>query len=189
MKAFKSLLCVALAVLISSGAMAADEAKKGKGDAKNRQARTPSVTARFLGDIELTAEQKEKVAAIDKEFAVKAAEIRKKTDSILTEDQIKARAEAQKAARAAGSKGPDAQKAVSAALKLTDEQKTKMADVQKANRELSQQVVAALKKVLTEEQAAKLKVPAARAGKKGAAKKGDAVKKPEDKSKKKPEGK
>jgi Spy/CpxP family protein refolding chaperone len=182
MKALKNLLCVALVLAISSGALAADEAKKGKGEAKKGKRPAPSVTARFLGDIELTAEQKEKVAAIDKEFAAKAADIRKKTESILTEDQIKARAEAQKAARAAGSKGADAQKAVNAALKLTEEQKTQMADVQKANRELSGQVVAALKKVLTEEQAAKLKAPAAR----GNAKKGNA-KKPAAKAKKKPE--
>ena len=184
MKALKGLMCVALALVISTGALAADEAKKGKGEAKKGKRPAPSVTARFLEGIELTAEQKEKVAAIDKEFAAKAAEIKKKGDAILTEDQIKARAEAQKAARAAGSKGPDAQKAVNAALKLSDEQKTKMAEVQKANRELSGEVVAALKKVLTEEQSAKLKAPAAR----GNAKKGDA-KKPAAKGKKKPESK
>ncbi len=188
MKVLKALLCVALAVLMSSGAMAADEAKKGKGQARKGQRRAPSVSARFLGDIELTAEQKEKVAAIDKEFAAKAADLRKQTASILTEDQQKARAAAQKAAREAGKKGQEAAKAVAEASKLTDEQKKKMADVQKGNRELAQQVFAALKKVLTEEQAAKLKAPAGRGNaKKGAAKKGDAAKKPAGKGKKKPE--
>lgn len=188
MKALKGLLCVALALVISSGALAADEAKKGKGEAKKGKRPAPSVTARFLGDIELTAEQKEKVAAIDKEFAAKAADLRKQTTSILTEDQQKARAAAQKAAREGGKKGAEAQKAVAEATKLTDEQKKKMAEVQKGNRELGQQVVAALKKVLTEEQAAKLKAPAGRGNaKKGAAKKGDAAKKPAGKGKKKPE--
>ncbi|GEM_PF-387783 len=188
MKALKGLLCVALALVISSGALAAEEAKKAKGQARKGQRRAPSISARFLGDIELSAEQKEKVAAIDKEFAAKAADIRKMTADILTEDQQKARAAAQKAAREAGKKGPEAQKAVNGAVKLSEEQQKKMADVRKANGELAQQVVAALKKVLTEEQAAKLKAPRGRQNaKKGAARKGDAAKKPAGKGKKKPE--
>ncbi len=181
MKVLKGLLCLALAVAVSSGAMAAEEARKGKGAAKKGQRRAPSVTARFLQGIELSADQKEKVAAIDKEFAAKAAELRKQTASILTEDQRKARADAQKAAREAGKKGADAFKAINAAVKLTEEQQKKMADVRKANGELAKGVLAALKKVLTEEQAAKLKSFGARRGagaKKGAAKKGDAAKKP-----------
>lgn len=187
MKVLKSLLCVAMVVALSSGAMAADEAKKGKGAAKKGQRRAPSITARFLQGIELTADQKEKVAAIDKEFAAKAADIRKQSASILTEEQRKARAEAMKAARESGKKGQDAFKAINAAVKLSEEQQKKMADVRKANSEMAQQVVAALKKVLTEEQAAKLKAPRGRQG----AKKGAGAKKPANKNAdaKKPAGK
>lgn len=193
MKAMKSLMCLALVIVMSSGAIAADEARKAKAGARKGQRKVPSVTARLLRDIELTAEQKKQVADIDKEFAAKVAEIRKAMSGILTEEQQKTRAAAIKAAREAGQKSLEARKAIAEATKLTEEQKKKMADIQKSNRELTQQVVAALKKVLTEEQASKLNAPRAR--REGAkARKGDAARKagnrkPDDRKAKKADSK
>jgi hypothetical protein len=181
MKAIKGLLCVALALVLSSGALAADEARKEKGG-KAAARKAPAPTAQLLKDIELTDAQKEQVAAINKEFAGKQAEIQKKQASILSADQIKAQREVMANAKKAGTKPADVRKEVDAALKLTDEQKTQMAEVRKAQGELRGQMIAALKKVLTEEQAARL--PQQRGAAKG--KKPAGEKKPNAK-KKKPE--
>ena len=190
MKALKTVLLLALTLVLATGAVAEDAAKKGekgKAAAKKGERKAPGVTARFTKDLDLSAEQKEKVAAIDKEFAAKAAEISKAEAGVLTKEQVEARAAAMKAARESKDKSPEArkaaQKSVQDALKLTDDQKTKMAEVNKSRQELSGKVLAALKKVLTEEQIKSL--PTARRGegakgKKPAGekkKKGDAAKK------------
>ena len=57
--------------------------------------------------IELTADQKTKVEALNKEFGPKLAECRKKAASIITADQKKARTEAMKKAKADGKKGKE----------------------------------------------------------------------------------
>jgi Spy/CpxP family protein refolding chaperone len=106
----------------------------------------------MLAEIELTAEQKAKLEALKKEMGPKLMEARKKTEGILTEEQRNARAEAQKAARAAGKTGQEARAAAEAAVKLTDEQKTKMAAARKAAGELQRQVRDKVMALLTPEQ-------------------------------------
>ena len=180
MRVLKTAFMLVMALTIASSAMAADEAK-GKGK-KGEARKAPAPTTQILKDIELTADQKEKVAAINKEFAAKAAELQKKQRSILTEEQLKAQQEVMAKAKAAGTKGPDARKEMEAAVKLSDEQKKQMTEVRKAQGEMRGQIVAALKKVLTEEQIAKLpkgRPEAAAKGKKPAGEKkpGEAPKK------------
>lgn len=186
MKVLKSLLCVALVLTISSGAMAADGAAKGKGK-KGAARKAPAPTAQLLKDIELTDAQKEQIAAINKEFAGKQADLRKKQASILSEEQIKAQREVFTNARKAGTKQADIRKEIDAALKLTDDQKKQMAEHRRAQGELRGQIIAALKKVLTEDQAAKLPKQRRAAGAKGKKPAGD--KKPGAAKKKKPESK
>ncbi|MGZ0171139.1 MAG: hypothetical protein ACKVHE_16420 [Planctomycetales bacterium] len=216
MNVFKTTLMLALTLVLATGAVAeeakkgekgkadaakkADGAKKGdgvkKGDGTKRRGerKAPSVTARLVGKMDLSAEQKEKVAAIDKEFAAKAAEINKASTAILSKEQNEARTAAIKKARESKDKSPEARKAafksVQDALKLTDEQKKKMADVNKSRQELNGKVIAALKKVLTEEQQKSLPQARRGAGRKGKRpeggkkpagdrkKKGEAAKKP-----------
>lgn len=185
MKVLQTTLMLMLTFVLATGAMA-EEKKKGekgkaaaakKGDAakkgaarKKGERKAPGVTARFVGKLDLSAEQKVKVAAIDKEFAAKVAEVRKAQTAILTKEQIEARNAIMKKARESKDRSPEARKAIQKsikdAVKLSDEQKTKMTAVTKSQKELNEGVIAALKKVLTEEQIKNL--PGQRRGKGGA---------------------
>lgn len=160
MKVIQAALTLLVAVAVTAGAQGDEVRQKGKG---KRQAKAPSATQRLVADLDLTAEQKEKVAAIDKKFAGKLTELQKKETALLTADQKKARTEVQKANREAKKTGAEARKAVDAALKLTEEQKTQMAEIRKARLAVTTEVRAALKDVLTAEQLEKLPKPA-RAG-------------------------
>ncbi|MFN9718209.1 MAG: hypothetical protein ACK58L_05905 [Planctomycetota bacterium] len=161
----KKLCCLSLIVLLASSATA-DE-KKDKGQKK--AARKPTPTQQFVGKMELTDTQKEKIAEIDKQFAERFAAINKALEDILTEEQKTAQKNAQKAARDAGKKGGEAKKDVESALKLTDDQKAKQQEQRKVQSKLNQEIIAALKKVLTEEQQAQL--PKGRSSTEGAGKK------------------
>ena len=164
MKVFQVLVCAVAVSGLLAGA-SADETKQKKG----KQQKAPSVSQRLLDGIELTADQKEKVAAIDKEFAPALMEINKKRSAILTPEQQKAQREATKAAKDAGKSAAETRKAVQEAGNLSADQKEKMAVLQKSQQELNGKVIAALKKVLTPEQQEKLP-------KTGGAKKGDGAK-------------
>ena len=139
--------------MIASSAVA-DEKKK-KGD-RRKKSNTPSATQRFVKDLELTADQKEKIAAIEKQFAEKLKELAAKRKSILTDEQRAAQRDALKAAKDAGKTGADSRKVVTEALKLTDEQNTAMKAHAKVQQGLNGEIIAALKKVLTAEQQEKL---------------------------------
>jgi hypothetical protein len=202
MKALQTVLMLALTLVLATGAVAEDArkgekgkaaaankdgVKKGDGAKKRGERKAQGVTARFTAKLDLSAEQKEKVAAIDKEFAAKAAEINKASNAVLTEEQVEARNAAAKKARESKDKSPEArkasQKSIQDALKLTDEQKKKMTDVNKSRQELNGKVLAALKNVLTEEQQKSL--PQARRGAGGKGKRPEGGKKPAGDRKKK----
>lgn len=104
----------------------------------------------------LSDEQKEKIAPLNKEFGPRLAEFGKKRAAILTPEQRKAQNEARKVATEAGKKGKELQQAVNAAMKLTDDQKKKLADLAKEmaplNKTLREKVLA----LLTDEQKAKI---------------------------------
>lgn len=212
MNVLKSTLMLALTLVLATGAVAEDAnkgekgkagaakkadgakksagAKKGEGAKRRGERKAPSVTARFTAKLDLSAEQKEKIAAIDKEFGAKVAAIRKSQSEILSKEQVEARNAAMKKAKESKDKSPEArraaQKSIQDALKLTDEQKKKMADVGKAQKELNGGVLAALKKVLTEEQIKSL--PQARRGQGAKGKRPEGGKKPAGERRKKAEG-
>lgn len=172
MKVLKTIVCLLVIVAVAGNVNADEKKKKGKGNQ-----RTPKVTQRFVAKMELSDDQKTQVAEIDKTFAPKLAELNKKKEAILTKEQIEAETAAKKAARAEKKTGAEARKAVQDAVSLTDEQKTKMKEVTAAQQTMNKEVIAALKKVLTEEQQAKLpKI----GGKKGGAKAGEKKKKNKD---------
>ena len=123
-------LLVALLVLVEAAPLAAEDKQKKK--KKRGKRRAPSVV-RVPKGIELSGEQKEKLAAIHKEFAPKAAELRKKQLTIVSKEQLKARRDATAAAKKAGKKGKELRAAVSAAFKLTAEQKSQASRGEQGN--------------------------------------------------------
>jgi len=163
-----SLVCCGLALSVASIGIADDakpksdtkpkpeEKAKSEGKAKPKSTRGPKATQRVLGKIEITDDQKEKIAAIDQQFAEELAALTKARADILTTEQKKAEKEANAANKAGNKTGSEAKKAIDTALNLTDEQKAKMKEWQKSQTEFNGKVVEALKKVLTPEQQEKL---------------------------------
>lgn len=161
------LVCFGMALSVATVGMA-DEAKpkseskteskaKSKPDGKAKKSnRGPKATQKVLGKIEITEEQKEKIAAIDQQFAEEFAALTKARADILTTDQKKAEKEANARNKTENKSGAEAKKAVDSAINLTDEQKTKMKEWQKSQTEFNGKVIEALKKVLTPEQQEKL---------------------------------
>ena len=166
----KLILTGLMAMLLAVQLYGDDAAKKAKGKKKGRKA--PTATAQLLKNIELTDDQKTQVAAINKEFGPKVAELRKKELSIIPADQRKAAQAAIKAAREAGKKGKDLAAAREAALNLSEEQKAQYKELQKARGELQKAVREAVAKILTDEQ--KTKLPGNKKGKGKKKKKKDA---------------
>lgn len=143
--------CLCLSMTIATAA----PKEKGKGQ-KKKGGNTP-FTLKLPKTIELTAEQKTKVAGIQKEFASQAKEQQQIINSILTPELRKARGEAMKQARESGKKGKDLKAAVDASLSsLSAEDKAKYEAALKANAEIRKNFFAAVKPILTEEQAAQL---------------------------------
>jgi Spy/CpxP family protein refolding chaperone len=102
--------------------------------------------------LNLTDDQKAKLDALKKEYGPKLKEAQAKTDGILTADQKKARDEAIKEAQTSGKRGREVWEGVQAAMKLTDEQKTKMAEARREMGPLGRQVREKIMAILTPEQ-------------------------------------
>ena len=134
-----------LTVAFVAPAVAADKKKK-----------TP-VAVKVPKSIELPADQKTKVEALNKEFGPKLAECRKKAASIITADQKKARAVAMKKAKADGKKGKELRTAVNAAFAITADQKAQQAECKKAIGALQKEIKTQFAALLTDEQKAKIK--------------------------------
>jgi Spy/CpxP family protein refolding chaperone len=107
---------------------------------------------RMLKPLNLTEEQKTKVAALKKDYEPKFKELGDKRDGILTAEQKKARDDAMKAAKDEGKKGFDVIRAGFQAVKLTDEQKAKMKELGKEARSLIEEVMGKVTPILTAEQ-------------------------------------
>ena len=154
MRVVSSLLALAVSLMIVGNVLAADEAPA-------RQGRRPQRPAADQWDmfkgLNLTDDQKAKVEEIKKEYAPKVKEARQKMESILTDEQKKARAEAAKAARAAGKNRDEVRKAAQDAAKVTDEQKAKMAEARKEAGALRKEIREKLTAILTPEQKEQLK--------------------------------
>ena len=103
-------------------------------------------------DLNLTDDQKAKLADLQKQYAPKLKDLAQTREKIFSEDQKKARKEAVEAARAAGKRGRDVWQAAEAAMKLTDAQKAKVADVRKTGQTLNKEIMDKVNKLLTPEQ-------------------------------------
>ena len=160
----KNLLMLVLVLAIAAPLAAEDKKKKKKKPGKRAAA---GLRIPIPKSIDLSAEQKEKVAALQKEYGPKIAALRKK--QALSKDARKARAIARKKAQAEGKKGKELRAAVAAAAPLTDEQKTAQTEMQALYKEYRTAALA----LLTDEQKAKLP-------KRGGKKKGGKKKKKKD---------
>ncbi|MCA9006848.1 MAG: hypothetical protein KDA70_16350 [Planctomycetaceae bacterium] len=159
LKVSKALVAVALIMACVASVDAAEKgAKKKKGN--NKQANVTIQALNLPDSIELSDEQKEKVAALRKEYTPKFAALQKKNREILTDEQVKARRTAMKEAKDAGKKGKELRDAVNAALNLTDDQEKQMKEVTGEIRKLNGEVTGKLEGVLTADQYAKIKKPA-----------------------------
>ena len=115
-----------------------------------------------LPGVEFSEDQRAKADDIREKYMPRLMEIQREHDGILTEDQRRQLRRALQDARDSGKRGKDFRDAVDAALKLTDEQKEKMAANQKARFELTGQIQEELRKLLTEEQRRRLRGPGRR---------------------------
>lgn len=155
MKLLRFVLTLVVVLAVASPLLAG-EGKKGKKGAKPK---APPVfgPARILEGLSLTAEQKEQVEKIRKEFEPKLEELRKKIADVLTPEQRSAQAEALKAAKQAGKKGDEAKRMVDEAVKLTDEQRQKLNDLRQQASSLEKEARAQIMNLLTPEQRSEIR--------------------------------
>ena len=166
-RTLQGLLVLTLAVVLAMPAMAAEEKKK-----KKKKGRKAPVAVRVPKSITLTDDQKKQVAAINKEFGPKLAEVQKAVNGVISKEQRQARNAANKKAKADGVKGKARNAAIQAALNLTDDQKAKMKELTKKRQDVQKAARAKFVEILTAEQKAKL--PKKKKGKKKKKKKKDA---------------
>ncbi len=153
-----SALIVSFMLAVAVGAAEEKKADEKKADTTKpavKQAENP-LPALFKG-LNLSDEQKVKAEELNKEFSAKTKGIIEKMEAVLTDEQKKARDEAAKKAVAAGKKGREISEAVSAALKLTDEQKTKLQEIGKEMAPLQRDFMGKVLALLTPEQQEQLK--------------------------------
>lgn len=147
MKALLSTLSlVALIALVPLSAHAAKQNKKGDPAAAIKK----KLDAAGLATDKLADAKK-----IVDEHAAKLKDAQAKVDAVLTSEQQAAAKSARKSAKTAGKKRKEAQAEIQAALKLTDEQKSKLADAEKALAAEKQDLAKALSGILTKDQLAK----------------------------------
>jgi Spy/CpxP family protein refolding chaperone len=131
----------------------------GQNEKKGKKAPDPTAgIAKKLEAVELTAEQKTKIEALKAEHGPKLKDAQAKVDKVLTPEQMKARREAQQAAKAAGKKGKEAADSVKEALKLTAEQEKAMADADKELKDCLAAFTKGVAEILTPEQKEKAKI-------------------------------
>jgi len=152
-------LTLLLALVFVSSAWSAEERKGGEG--RRSGARFSGFSDFFIKAIEgldLTADQKAKLEEIKKE----SAEVNKKREGVLTQEQKDASKKAREEAEKAGKSRRDAFRAGMEAVKLTDEQKAKYAEIAKQGEQIRQKLMG----LLTDEQKAALKAKMPQRGEK-----------------------
>lgn len=145
------ILTASLAVILSAQ-IQADDAKKNEKKPK----KAVSVTAKFLKGIDLTAEQKAKIAELDAALQSKLAELKEKKAGILNADQKKKLPEVIKTAKASSKDRKEFQKILASALGLTDEQIKQYTEVESAFAATYGGIRGQVSEILTAEQRAKL---------------------------------
>jgi hypothetical protein len=140
-------LSCAIAALCVSPALAAGKKNKGQRDAT-------AGLSKKLQKADLPTDVREKANKVVAEYGPKVREAQAASDAVLTGEQRAARDTAKKAAREAGKKHKEAAADVAAAMKLSDEQKTKYAAAEKDLAAAQSQLQSALRGVLSADQQA-----------------------------------
>ena len=154
MRIARTVMAVAVALLIAVPVLAQEKPRKGGG----RPAMRPFAwQLRMLESLNLTSEQKSKLDALVKECSPKLEESTKARQGILTEEQRKAFPAAMRSAREAGKQGKEMMEAAMAEVKVTDEQKAKFAEVEKKDMAVRKEFNEKAQELLTPEQRDQLK--------------------------------
>ena len=155
-----SIVALMLLAIVTVPGLAQEGQKK-----KKRDAGPPPAIRQLLRKTEgldLTAEQSTKLKEVVAQYTPKFRELNQKSNGLLTDEQKKARNEANAKNKADGKTGKEAAAAVAAALALTPEQQKTQAELQASTKELSRKLNQDVQALLTAEQKAKLK-PAGKA--------------------------
>ncbi len=155
-----SFVALMLLAIVAVPCLAQEGQKK-----KKRDAGPPPAIRQLLRKTEgldLTAEQSTKLKEVVAQYTPKFRELNQKANGLLTDEQKKARNEANAKNKADGKTGKEAAAAVAAALALTPEQQKTQAELQASTKELSRNLNQDVQALLTAEQKAKLK-PAGKA--------------------------
>jgi Spy/CpxP family protein refolding chaperone len=147
----KTIASFALAALLISPVMAADEAKeKGKKGKGNRGASPATQLIKALEVVGLTDEQKTKIKEMGKEAGEMTKKLRE--EGGITNELMKKRSEAQKAVRESGVKGKEMQAAIAEKAGLTEAQVAAFTKLTAARTNFQKAAMA----LLTDEQKAKV---------------------------------
>ena len=147
----KTLIVSCLMGLVAVG-FAQQEKKKKKGNDPTAKLRTK------VQESDLGADLKEKIVKVIDEHAGKLKELQGKVDATLTDEQRRAKNQAEKAAREGGTKGKGIQDAGLAAMKLSDEQKKKYDEANAALADARAELNKAVAALVSDEQAQALGV-------------------------------
>jgi hypothetical protein len=123
---------------------------------KNKAQKSPAdQIKKKLAEADLPTDTLEKAKKIVDENGIKLKEAQAKVDGVLTAAQQSAKKQARKNARSAGKKGKEAKADIAAAVKLSPEQKTKLAAADSELKSARASVTRDLSSVLTPEQMGK----------------------------------
>lgn len=129
-------LFVTVAALTASGSAQAQRKKRDANRSRYQQFFS-------IRGVEFTAEQKTKVAELRKKYEPQLEASQRKLNGVYTAEQRRARRDAMQTARKAGKRGRELQQAIQTAIKLTDKQKSTIAEIRKDR-------VAVLRKIQTD---------------------------------------
>ena len=152
MRVVSALLALAVSLVIAGSLWAADEKKAPENRPHDRGAPGLDMILRGVNRLDLTDDQKAKIEDLKKEYGPKFKALQEKREGILTADQKKAGQEAAKTARDAGKSRREVAAARNAAMKITDDQKTKQADVRKEAEALRKEATEKRDSILTQQQ-------------------------------------
>jgi hypothetical protein len=136
-----------IAAIVASPSFAA-------GKKNNAQRDATAGLQKKLQKADLPTDVRDKANKVLAEYGPKLREAQTASEAVLTAEQKAARATAQKAAKDSGKKRKEAAADVAAALKLTDEQKTKYAAAEKDLHSAQTALTTALRGVLNADQQA-----------------------------------
>lgn len=106
--------------------------------------------------ITFSKEQQEKVAQLQKEYVPKLREVQQARNQIYTVEQRRARPEAIQQAREDGKQGQELRRIINQAIKLTDDQQKRLADLRDQQTKLLQTIQNEIRSLMTVEQRQKL---------------------------------